>query len=112
MRPWVPASKKEKEIETMSSNVLPDDQIEARHQVQQAIDCLFLIWKRQNECSRRMFAAKRESCDVIQLRDEMYRLCHQYTEQDDRLRLLEEAYRDKFNTDLEPFRTFVNLDPN
>lgn len=96
----------------MSSNVLPDDQIEARHQVQQAIDCLYLIWKRQNECCRKMFAAKQASCDDTQLRNEMYRLCQHYSEQDDRLRLLEEAYRDKFNSDLEPFRTSINLDPN
>lgn len=98
----------------MTSNVLllPDDQIEARRQVQQALDDLYLIWKQQNACGRRIFAAKRASSDYAQLRDELRRLCHQYTEQDDKLRLLEEAYRDKFTSDFEPFRTSINLDTN
>lgn len=95
----------------MSRDLLESNQNEARNQVQQALDGLYLIWKRQNECSRAMFAAKQSGIDDIPLRHEMYRLCRHYIDQDDKYHLLEEVYRKRFSRDLEPFRTTINFEP-
>ncbi len=95
----------------MGSNFLEDGQVEARRQVQQAIDALKTTAGVQDRYESEILSRKRHGHDsgsYQRLSDELSR---QYSEQDKNFRLLEDAYRKQFPDDLEAFVTTIDLTP-
>lgn len=92
----------------MGSNFLEDGQLEARHQVQQALDALYTTAGMQHRCHRALWAAGHDANYYL---SQMGDLCRRYVEQDNEFRLLEEAYHKRFPGDLEPFITTIDLTP-